>query len=63
MANIKIDQNKIKKAVMDKARNDISSRNFSVACPHCNAQVSIPAGKSPCPICGEDINLNLDFKF
>lgn len=61
--NINIDKNKLKKQILDQAKSKISSDNFDVDCPHCGKKVSVPAGKSNCPICGNEINLKLDFKF
>lgn len=63
MVDIKIDNNKLKQTILDKAREDISHRNFDVTCPHCNSEVTVPAGESPCPVCGKEINLTLNFKF
>ncbi|GAK30401.1 hypothetical protein WOSG25_021980 [Weissella oryzae SG25] len=45
------------------AKDSLSSQLFDVTCPHCEASVSVPEGRSNCPQCGEPIKLNLDFQF
>lgn len=51
---------------LDKIRetidNAIKERTFNVTCPFCNNTVNVPAGKSPCPSCGKELDLTLNIK-
>ena len=40
-----------------------AKKKFDVTCPSCNAKIRIPAGRSHCPKCREQITLNLEFDF
>lgn len=60
---ITFDRNKLENSIKEQAKEAISKRTFDVNCPHCNREISIPAGKSTCPLCGKEVNLNLNFKF
>ncbi len=53
----------LQSTVMDKARQHVLTRNYDISCPHCKASVSVPVGKSVCPLCRKEINLNLDIHF
>ncbi|MBK5254002.1 MAG: hypothetical protein JJE03_06060 [Peptostreptococcaceae bacterium] len=58
-----IDIDEIKSTILNQARDTISKEMFDIECPHCNRAVSVPAGKSNCPFCNEEIDLTLDFEF
>ncbi|MCL2841798.1 MAG: hypothetical protein FWE05_13650 [Defluviitaleaceae bacterium] len=53
----------LKNQAFNIARSKAASRNYTVDCPHCSKSVSITAGKSPCPFCRKEINLELNIKF
>lgn len=65
--NSSSDMRKVKKdmenAIKDKAKENIKGRNFDVLCPQCKEKVSVPAGRSLCPVCGMEINVKLQFDF
>lgn len=43
--------------------NHLYSQTYDVTCPHCNRKISVPVGKSRCPFCGNDIDLNLNIGY
>ena len=49
--------------IIDAAKEEVSKEKFDVTCPPCNAKIRIPAGRSHCPKCREQITLNLEFDF
>lgn len=51
------------KRVKDAAIEEAMGRMYDVTCPSCGASVKVPTGKSACPKCGEEIDLQLDIKF
>lgn len=51
------------KAFRQKAVEAIYAETFSIECPHCGADVTVPTGKSKCPQCGNTIDLKLDIDF
>lgn len=53
----------IRKAAIDAAKEQAKSMKFDVECPHCHATVNVPSGKHPCPKCGKTIDLKLNFSF
>lgn len=57
------DKNAIEQKIKEAARQKVSTQPHNVNCPHCNAFISIPQGKHPCPFCGKEINLTLDINF
>ena len=61
------DMRKFKKdmenAIKEKAKENISGRDFDVLCPQCKSKVSVPAGRSLCPVCGMEIDVKLQFDF
>lgn len=61
-SKVKIDTNKLKKTIMDKAEQTLQDRNYDVKCPHCNSIVSVPTGRSLCPHCHNEINLTLNIE-
>ena len=44
------------------AIEEVMNRMYDVTCPTCRASVRVPIGKSFCPKCGEEIDLQLDVK-
>ena len=46
----------------DNAEEFYSNEKFEVECDHCKAIVSVPVGKSPCPNCSKEIELQLNLK-
>lgn len=52
-------EQRIKAAAIEEAMG----RMYDVTCPTCGASVKVPTGKSACPKCGEEIDLQLDIKF
>lgn len=53
----------LERRIKDAAIEEAMSRMYDVTCPTCGASVKSPAGKSVCPKCGEEIDLQLDVKF
>lgn len=45
------------------ATNALHQRKYDVTCPHCGAKINVPTGKSFCPICKNEIDLNLNINF
>ena len=39
---------------------DAMSESYEINCPHCNEEISIKPGRTLCPKCGGEIELNLD---
>lgn len=50
-------------AVQDKTVDILNNRTYDITCPHCNQQISVMPGKSQCPLCHQDIDLNLNIHF
>ena len=45
------------------AANELAkSGMFDIECPHCHKAINIPIGKHPCPSCGNEIDLALNFR-
>ena len=53
----------LEQKVKQTAIKEAMSRMYDVTCPTCGASVKVPTGKSACPKCGEEIDLQLDVKF
>lgn len=53
----------LEKEIKKEAKTQIASEKFDIECPDCGKSVSVPAGKSICPYCKNEINLKLDFDF
>ncbi len=64
--NSKSDMNRfakdLEKAVKQTAIREAMSRRYDVTCPTCGASVKVPTGKSLCPKCRKEIDLQLDIK-
>lgn len=56
---INLNQDKIRETI----NNAIKERTFDVTCPFCNNIVKVPAGKSFCPSCGNELDLTLNIKY
>lgn len=59
----KIDKNKLNKAIQEQATSSLNQRTYDVVCPHCGAKINVPTGKSFCPVCRNEIDLNLNINF
>lgn len=53
----------LKKKTASIIEQNLYSRNYDVECPHCHSKISVPSGFSKCPICYNDINLNLNISW
>lgn len=53
----------LEKAIIGEAQNTLYGRSYNISCPHCHRQITVPAGKSVCPLCRNDIDLQLSIKF
>ena len=53
----------LEQRVKEAAIEEAMSRLYDVTCPTCGTSVKVPTGKSKCPKCGEEIDLQLDIKF
>lgn len=51
-------EQRIKNAAIEEAMR----RMYDVTCPTCGASVKVPTGKSLCPKCNEEIDLQLNIK-
>lgn len=47
-------------AVVEEATAAVNAMNFDINCPDCDAAISVPVGRSSCPNCNQEIDLNLD---
>ena len=56
-------QRDLEKEIMGKTKQTIMGRKYDVTCPHCHSKVNVLPGKSRCPRCGNEIDLQLDIKF
>lgn len=57
---IKFDKRKLKQAVEQQATSTLNNRKYDVTCPHCKHKVKVPAGKSLCPHCHQEVDLKLN---
>ena len=60
---IKFNQKALENTLLEAARQKASEMNFDIECPHCGVQVTVPAGISVCPACGNQIDLNVNINF
>ena len=51
---------RLEKTVMDKAHTAILKKKYDVKCPNCKKPITIPVGKSTCPMCRKTIDFKLD---
>ena len=58
-----IDKRKLEKAMKQQATNALHQRKYDVTCPHCGAKINVPTCISFCPICKNEIDLNLNINF
>lgn len=52
--------NDLEKEIYSNVEQQIYARSYDVECPHCHTSVSVPAGKSYCPFCQNEIDLQLN---
>lgn len=62
-SKFEIDMKKLEKSIMQQSEQALNKRMYDVKCPHCNAQVKVPTGKSKCPYCRNEIDLSLNIDF
>lgn len=60
---IKVNQKNLERLVKEKAITALEGKIFNIECPHCKTIVQVPSGKSICPHCHKEINLELNIKF
>ena len=59
----KFNEDAIKEAALQAAKEKANTMTFDVECPHCHASINVPEGESVCPVCGDKVNLHLNFGF
>lgn len=52
--------NDLERAVKEKSVQALHARKYDVDCPHCNGKVKVAPGKSNCPLCSKEIDLELN---
>lgn len=55
----KLNEDAIKEAALQAAKEKAKTMTFDVECPHCHAAINVPVGQSVCPGCGGEIDLKL----
>lgn len=55
----KFNEDAIKEAALQAAKEKAKTMTFDVECPHCHASINVPEGESVCPACGGEIDLKL----
>ena len=50
----------LKSSAMQQVNQALMSRKYEINCPFCNGKISVPPGRSACPLCLREINLELD---
>lgn len=55
----KFNEDAIKEAALQAAKQKAKTMTFDIECPHCHVAINIPVGQSVCPACGGDIDLKL----
>lgn len=55
----KFNEDAIKEAALQAAKEKAKTMTFDVECPHCHASINVPEGESVCPACGCEIDLKL----
>lgn len=45
------------------AVNEMHQRKYDLSCPKCKAAISLPPGLGRCPLCGNEIDPQLDIDF
>lgn len=56
-------QKDLEKIVKDEAVSTVMKEKYEVTCPHCQANIKVPVGKSSCPNCRNPIDLKLNIKW
>lgn len=52
----------LEKAVMEKATSAMMKMKYDITCPHCQANIQAPVGKSLCSLCRQQIDLNINIR-
>lgn len=55
----KFNEDAIKEAALQAAKEKAKTMTFDVECPHCHAAINVPVGQGVCPACGGEIDLKL----
>lgn len=56
-------QKDMETAILNGAKEAISSGEIPVECPKCKTKIKVASGTNTCPKCGSQINLHLNFDF
>lgn len=62
-AKFKFDSKKFEKSIKKQTASVLNKHTYEITCPHCQSKITVPTGKSLCPICKNEIDLSLDIKF
>lgn len=52
----------LENSLVDAAKGKLMSRRYDVECPRCQSKIPVPIGKSVCPYCKHEIDLNLNIQ-
>ncbi len=55
-------QQDLEKSVIKESKSAILKSKHDIKCPNCSRNVNAPVGKSRCPYCHNEININLDIR-
>jgi hypothetical protein len=58
----KSDMRRFQKDMEKQLFDSIANRLYDVQCPHCQRNVRVKPGLSPCPMCREEIDLHINIK-
>lgn len=53
----------LKNSVMDMTRSAVNDMDFEVECPHCHSHFQAHSGINICPMCLNEVKLNLNIHF
>lgn len=53
----------LENSILDKAREQAALRDYNVECPKCKQTITVKAGRNICPICQNEIDVDLEFNF
>lgn len=56
-------QKDLESHAINAAKQTAMGERYSIECPHCGKNITVPVGESICPMCKNKIELTLDFKF
>lgn len=60
---LKLDKNKLNKAIENETKAALNRRTYDITCPFCKSKINVPTGKSLCPVCKKEIDLSLNIHF